>query len=811
MFQILHPYRIYFYALSNLCFKKCLLWVFLGCINLYAQDYNLSGKVISEATKEPLAFATIIVNDDYSQGTITDISGNFTYTSVDPIETLSISYVGYKTQKIEVSEGDLIIKMFPESNRLKEVFLYSENPAHRIIKEAVHRKEENTPENLFAFKYKTYNKTIYDIRGDSIVKEKEKLGNENSYFLIMESVIERKYKKPNLNEEQVIASKVSGFKELALAVQASDLQPFSFYHDNLKLIDRHFLNPISKGSINKYDFKLEEVIEKEQDTVFIISFLPLPNKNFSGLRGFLHINSDNYAVEKVNATPYKKGVVDLLIQQQYEKVDGGFWFPNELKFELYISDYLSKDQNLIVEGASYIYDVEINPSITKRDFSLMNFSFSEDAIKKDSLFWENHRVHELTADEVATYQLIDSIGEKYKFDAFMGVSKDLINNKVPIGPLHLDLSKVSTYNKFEGFRLGLGLYTNDRISDKFILGAFFGYGLRDDLWKYGGSIEYRISKNKLSPSFQISYEHDLEETGRSKVNASHRNLLNFRPLIATRFDRVDKYNFISTFRGIRYLTGTLSFETARREPLYEFTSMASDLSNLSYKISYFSLRLRYAYAEQVKEVFGQLFPEPSSYPVFSLYLEKGIKGMVGSDFSYFKTEASIEQNFYTKNLGRTRYRMEVGYINRNLPYGMLFTGEGSHDTDFPFIMPYTFHTMYPYEFLSNRYMHLFFNHSFEGLLFKKGNFHPDIVIHHNIGLGSLSSSYKEEYSLSSFRTKEKVYLETGVEIQNLLKIKYFNMLNLGFGVGVFYRYGDYSYPKFHENIMPKVTFNLSIN
>src|SRR5699024_8412659 len=123
--------------------------------------------------------------------------------------------------------------------------------------------------------------------------------------------------------------------------------------------------------------------------VFIISFLPLPNKNFSGLRGFLHINSDNYAVEKVNATPYKKGVVDLLIQQQYEKVDGGFWFPNELKFELYISDYLSKDQNLIVEGASYIYDVEINPSITKRDFSLMNFSFSEDAIKKDSLFWEN--------------------------------------------------------------------------------------------------------------------------------------------------------------------------------------------------------------------------------------------------------------------------------------------------------------------------------------------------------------------------------------------------------------------------------------
>lgn len=72
----------------------------------------------------------------------------------------------------------------------------------------------------------------------------------------MESVSELKFIAPDISEETVIASRVSGFKNPNFASLATDLQPFSFYKDNIKLFDIQYLNPISKGSLKKYSFRI---------------------------------------------------------------------------------------------------------------------------------------------------------------------------------------------------------------------------------------------------------------------------------------------------------------------------------------------------------------------------------------------------------------------------------------------------------------------------------------------------------------------------------------------------------------------------
>lgn len=142
-----------------------------------------------------------------------------------------------------------------------------------------------------------------------------------------------------------------------------------------------------------------------------------------------------------------------------------------------------------------------------------------------------------------------------------------------------------------------------------------------------------------------------------------------------------------------------------------------------------------------------------------------------------------------------------------MPYGLLFTGEGSGDKSFPVNIKNTFQTMKPYEFLSDRYVNLFFSHNFGSLLFHIKKFRPDITLNNNIGWGNLSNSNSQK--LIEFKTKEKGYFESGMQFDNILKINYVNLGYLGFGTGIFYRYGYYSNFNFKDNLAFKITMTYS--
>ncbi|MBC8643379.1 hypothetical protein H9W95_02595 [Flavobacterium lindanitolerans] len=81
---------------------------------------------------------------------------------------------------------------------------------------------------------------------------------------MMESVTNRKFIKPDISEEVVIGTKVSGFENPTFASLATDFQPFSFYKDNIRLFNINYLNPISKGSLKKYKFRIEDTIYQQK-------------------------------------------------------------------------------------------------------------------------------------------------------------------------------------------------------------------------------------------------------------------------------------------------------------------------------------------------------------------------------------------------------------------------------------------------------------------------------------------------------------------------------------------------------------------
>lgn len=773
----------------------------------------IRGVVLDKTTKEPLAFANLKFKN-HNQQTTSDIDGKFSFIDDTNYQIIICSYVGYHTTeyKIDKKKGsNFTIELQAIQNNLEEVIINgTANPADEIIRKVIANKKSNNPENLKSFKYSSYNKIVYDYRSlkedknDSIDLRKKL---KKSHFFVMESVTERKFVKPDLSEEIVLGTKVSGFKNPSFATIATDFQPFSFYSDNIKFFNINYLNPIAKGSLTKYKFRIEETLISISDTTYVISFKPKKNKNFDGLQGVLYINTKKHAVQYVIASPAEKGRIDIKIQQKYALIEDEFWFPEQLNFVIQFNDFPSKANPMIIDGKTYISGVKLNTLRDDTRFSFQTVRIDENAASKDSTFWKKHRIEELNKIDENTYRVMDSIGDKKNFDFYLTIIEKLLQRKYPLKYLDVDLSKTLLYNKYEGLRLGMGVSTNESVFKKIILGSFIGYGINDAEFKYGSDLTYVVSKkNELKIGFH--YQNTLMETGRYNANQYNTTFFTLRDFIGYRYDKINQLGLSAHFRSLNYLLWDVKLETTKTTPKYNYIFDDGNQSISSYKNSSLTVNLKFAYKEHFINSFNQNISTGSEYPILYVSFSKGFKNFYKANFNYNKMTLAVENSFFVKNFGVTKYRAEGGYIDKPLPYGLLFTGEGSYDKKMLFVVNNTFQTMMPYEFLSDKYVNLFLTHNFGGLLFKKNKFQPTIILHQNLGCGTLTD--QTFHKRIDFKTKDKIFVESGLQLDNLIKLNYYNLANIGFGTAIFYRYGYYGYESFHDNVSFKCTLRISI-
>lgn len=92
----------------------------LFSIGIQAQDITIKGVVMDE-TSEPIIGASIRVGKS-SAGTVTDVNGNFSV-QAQKGSTLTVTYVGYKTQTVTVNGPSMNIVLKEDYNTLDEVVL----------------------------------------------------------------------------------------------------------------------------------------------------------------------------------------------------------------------------------------------------------------------------------------------------------------------------------------------------------------------------------------------------------------------------------------------------------------------------------------------------------------------------------------------------------------------------------------------------------------------------------------------------------------------------------------------------------------
>ena len=301
----------------------------------------------------------------------------------------------------------------------------------------------------------------------------------------------------------MLGTEVSGFKDPMIAFMISQIQSTSFYDELIEIAGKKYINPISNGSTKKYFFLIEDTTYTERgDTVFVISFRPMKRTKFDGMKGFLSINTNRWAIQNVKATPSNDttGII-IKIEQAYEFLDDQ-WFPRQLHTDVIFTNFQmaagGDNYQLVGNGRSYIEDIEINPDIKNREFGYSEIEIEPDAAQKKGEFWREYRVDSLTEREKETYRVIDSIGDANDFDKMANTFQTLLSGRIPLGPVDLDMAKLVHYNDFEGIYAGVGIRTNEKLSKKFQTGAFWGYGFGDKRAKYG--IDFTLLVHKRSES-----------------------------------------------------------------------------------------------------------------------------------------------------------------------------------------------------------------------------------------------------------------------------------------------------------------------
>jgi len=809
---------------SNFSFlNKLLLTLILGiCLlpvkSILGQGYWVKGTVYDKETLEPLSFVNMIINNS-DKGGVSDIDGRFKLHSIQKPVSLKLSYVGYESLIFVLSDKkEYNIYMKRSEILLNEVTIKPKiNPALRIIDSVIQNRDKNNPEMLPSFQYNSHNKVTFGVDTKQLKKKTHKDSADSeeinkmmnkTYLMLIESITNRKYLYPGQNKETVIASKVSGFKDPLFSLIASQLQTFSFYTDYIDILDKKFLNPISPGYKERYLYTLEDTVYNNADTVFIISYKPHPNKNFDGLSGLLYINTNGFAIQNVTAEP-ADGNIDafkIKIRQSYEKIDEKYWFPVQLNTEL-IYTYPQSDMKIFGNGRTYIKDIEINGKISKKEIGNIEYDILPDANEKADSLWKKYRFEPLSAKDMETYKFVDSLSHKHHFERFSGLFKTLMEGRIPYKIFNIDIGRFVGYSNYSGWKLGLGLETNQKVSRFFSLGGYFVYSLKTEDMRYGASATAFIDRSR-DISLKYTYLNDDIESARSnnfdlvpvlKIN-------DFRSYLIRRTDYAQLQKASFSIRPLRYLLTKLSVSQYYMVPNYDymFSKSSGNVNILQNQFSFteVSLSSRYAYKEKFIQSKDYKYSTGTPYPVFYMSLTRGIKDVWHGNFNYNRVDVGIEKDLFIKQLGTSSFRIYAGYIDSELPYCKLYNGVGSFE-NFSLFAPFTFNTMRMNEFLSNKYAALFYQHNFGKLLFKVKKFQPEFLIITNYTIGSLSNA-KDQRAIE-FKTLNKGFLESGLVINDIIHTGFY-----GLGIGTFYRYGYYSLPHIKDNFALKLALKITL-
>jgi hypothetical protein len=760
------------------------------CWPAYAQTNRIRVKDVG--SKAAVPFAAIKLGSS-GQGVIADLDGMAVLPSPIPNGYIEVTALGYEAKRF-IGELDSVVYLRAKKESLKEVVVKPDyDKLRRIIRNAVDRRNNHNPERYDWYQCKVYYKMLADGVQDSSSTDTSKDAREFAEFLEQQHIIvsetysRRSYQRPQKLQEEVLATRFSGFKTPLFTMMVTDILPFHCYTDYLKLNGHDYRNPVSPGAGSWFQYNLKDELLQGGDTVWVISYYP--KKAGQGLKGIVYIHSKDYAIEALTGSYYDTVLGSALrIEQHYIEVEGK-WFPQQLN---YVYDFTSGDKKdgtkIRMQGTSRIDSVSFSPPVHYRFDKLHTVKLEPAASRVSDSSWAAIRPQALDTKEARTYVFMDSAMDAMHADKFLDYLPKLVDGKVPIGPVDLDLGRLYRYNSYEGSRVGLGLQTGDKISKWLSVGGWGGYGTRDKEWKWGGFAEAYLDKYKEA-RIKIAYDHDIRDPGRIQL---HKELDNtyVRNYLIGRADAFDAYS-VSITQPFGYLSTELGVRHEDVSPKYAYNLNWEGRNASDYSTDEVSLRLRYAFAERSAPMFGRYFSTSSDYPICYAKAKYGVLDMAGQKNNYIQAIGAVAWQKHIARIGLERWLLVGGKLwsDDPLPLGKLFAGPGVRADKTHLYIFGGLQTVYPYNYYTDAFVYGSWKHDFDWRMYKlefgtSASSMPGVSLVYNGMWGKLSNASAHQHV--AFSVPDAGYHEGGVMVRDILRVKYFGLAYIGLSAGYFY-------------------------
>ena len=717
----------------------------------FAQNpHLLTGQILDATTGEPVPFASCQYKG-HNIGMVSDIEGNYSIARHNGWY-LTFSAVGYVSQTILVNasaKNIVRVRLQPDNKVLKEVTVkakrgrYSRknNPAVEMMKKVVAAKRLTDLSNRDFYQYNKYQKITLALNDfkpeelDSLPKFKkrqwlvdqiEPCPYNNKLILpvsVDETVSQKIYRKKPHDEKTIIKGMNStGINDL---IQTGDI-----------------LNTVIKDiftDVNIYDDQIR----------FHLHFLPNNQQDF-GFRGDLYILADSsWQVKRCEMTIPKKSDVNFVenmqIVQEFSQLPDGGWvltvddFFTELKFASFLNTFAVIRNTRLTD---YAFD-ELPRQLFKGKKKEVK---DANAMMRGDDFWAQYRQVELTKSESSMGNFISNIENIKGFKYIIFVLKAFIENFVETGskkhPSKVDLGPINTTvtsNFIDGLRTRLSAQTTANLDSNFFFRGYIARGWGSKKMYYKGDVIWSFNKKEYLPrefpmrTLTFSSSYDIESPSDKFMHTDKDNVFTafkwskvdkmlFYNRQSLTFEREEDWGFRTTVRlktEENEAAGELYYiplsESSDRSlwtnwshpvaPMFEgngfITANLAPVASRKFRTTELFAQLRFAPGESFINTKQRRVRINLDAPVFTLSHTLGIKGVLGSDYSYNYTEASIYKRFWLKSWGKLDIMLKGGLQWEKVPYPLLIMPE----TNLSYILQdFTFSSINNMEFPTDRFL-----------------------------------------------------------------------------------------------------------
>jgi len=786
--------------------RLIILLISLFCLHFLNAQTTISGKVLDSLTHEPIPFAKVLFLNT-SDGDITDFNGEFKVSTHKKVDSIIFSYVGYEPKTLPVPADSeplfIIINLSPVQLNVIEVVAKKKNPAFRILKEVNNHRDQNDPRKLDAYETEVYNKLQFDLSniGDNFEDEdlikKFKFiadytdtlhGQHYLPVLLSESISNYYFKSsPNQKKEVITATRVTGIDNLQLGQFTGDMyQNVNIYDNFIGMFGKDFLSPIAPTGRGFYKYYLMGMDTIDMQYCYHLMFRP-KRKGDGAFIGDIWITDSTYAVKKVIAEIPDNVNINYVstfkVEQNFDLIDNTTWMvTNEKVFAEFKLFNEFKKQKL---AGVYVHKTTSRKNIILNqphpfDFYVSDVVLNDSASTRSEKFWSTARHDTLTKEEFGVIEMVDSLKKNKTFIlydqfAYMAYTGFWRAGKLELGNIF------SLYNKnvAEGHRIMLNFRTSNKFSTKHEFTTFGIYGFGDKQFKYGLSYRYKLNSAPRE-MLRFAYRKKIEQLGLSArlgdIGNSFTTLFSAGPL--DKLTMVDKAA-MSFEKDYRINFRTLSaLEWKRFTPLgisdYSKVNNLGDTVKIK-NLTSFEIRNQIMYTKEEKFISGSFdrYSLGSLYPIISLTHTLGIKGAFESEFNFHRLDFIIDHRPKIGFWGKLHYNVYAGKIFGTLPYPFLNIHEGNQTY---YLQTSTFNLLNYYEFVSDTWLGVNFEHRLQGLLLDKVPLIKKLkwrtVYNFKAVIGAFDSKHLAIMNLPSYTSQlslTKPYMEAGVGVENIFK------------------------------------------